>query len=144
VHCKLLRPKDSLDADMFPSSECFPEHDKEYKRRLGFAITAAVLTHSSNILVGVIMMRFRNDNQSEEDGDLIDQDGGLPHKALDKSSESQLNNSSDARLDSDSNIQYAKWTIWHKTGAGIATVIVSIIFTGIYYKTAQFPVVRSP
>lgn len=51
---------------MFPSFEYFPENNKEYKRRLGFAIITAVLTYSSNILVGVIGMRFRNDNQSKE------------------------------------------------------------------------------
>ena len=144
MHCKSLRRKDSIDADLFPSLECFPEHDKEYKWRLGFTIIAAVLTHSSSIIVGLIMMQFRNKNQSEEEGDPIEQDGGSSHEELDNRSEAQLNNSSDAQLDNGSDAQYVKWTVWYKTGAGIATVFLSITLTGCFYRNTQFPVVRNP
>jgi hypothetical protein len=141
VHCKSLRRKDSIDANLFPSFECFPEHDKEYKWRLGFTIIAAVLTHSPSMLVGVVMMRFRNKNQSEEEAE---QDGGSSHEELDNRSEAQLNNSSEAQRDNSSDIQYAKRTVVYKTGGQIATVLLSLTLTGCFYRNIQFPVVRNP
>ncbi len=98
MHCKSLWRKDSIDADLFSSFECFPELDKEYKVRLGLTIVAAVLTHSSGILVGAIMMRFGNEKESEEERDPIEQDRGSSHRGFDDTSGVQLNSSSEAQF----------------------------------------------
>jgi hypothetical protein len=87
VHYKSLWRKDLIDADLFLSFEYFPEYDKEYKWRLGLTIVAAVLTHSSSILVGAIIMRFRNEKESEEERDPIEQDRGSSHGGFDDGSE---------------------------------------------------------
>jgi hypothetical protein len=111
---------------------------------LGLTIIAAVLTHSSSILIGVIMMRFGNGNQLEEEEDLIEQGGGSSHEELDNRSEAQLNNSSNAQLEKSSDVQHAKRTIMFKIGVGIATVFISVTLTGCFYGNTQFPVVRNP
>lgn len=110
--------------------ECFPEYDKEHKWRLGLTIVAAVLTHSSSILAGAIMIGFWNETLRKEEGDSIEQDGGSSHEELDNRSEAHPSNVSEA--------QQVKWTIMYKTGLGIATVTL----TGCFYRKAQFPVVR--
>ena len=127
-----------IDADLFSSFECFPEHDKEYKWRLGLTIVAAVLTHSSSILVGAIMMRFGNEKESEEERDPIEQDRGSSHGGFDDRSEVQLNSSSEAQFE---NKARAKRTIMYKTGLGVATVSLSLILTGCFHRNAQFLVV---
>jgi hypothetical protein len=140
VHCKSLWRKDSIDADLFSSFECFPELDKEYKVRLGLTIVAAVLTHSPGILVGAIMMRFGNEKESEE-RDPIEQDRGSSHRGFDDTSGIQLNSSTEAQF---KNIASAKRTIMYKTGLGVATVFLSLILTGCFHRNAQFPVVCNP
>ena len=131
MHCKSLRRKESIDADLSLSFECFPEHDKEYKWRLGLTIVAAVLTHSSSMLVDVTMMRFWNETQWEEERDPIEQDGGSSYEEFDNRSEAQLKGR-------------AERTIMYKTGLGIATVFLSLILTGCFHRNASFPVVCNP
>jgi len=92
---------------------------------------AAVLTHSSSILAGAIMIGFWNETLRKEEGDSIEQDGGSSHEELDNRSEAHPSNVSEA--------QQVKWTIMYKTGLGIATVTL----TGCFYRKAQFPVVRN-
>ena len=140
MHCKSLWQKEAINADLLSSFECFPEHDREYKWRLGLTIVAAVLTHSSSILVGAIMMRFGNEKESEEERDPIEQDRGPSHGGFDDRSEVQLN-SSEAQFE---NKARAKRTIMYKTGLGVATVALSLILTGCFHRSAQFPVVCNP
>jgi hypothetical protein len=147
VHCKSLWRKDSIDADLFSSFECFPEHDKEYKWRLGLTIVAAVLTHSSSILVGVIMLRFVKEEESEsgEERDPIEQDRGSSQGGSDDGSEVQLDSSSESQFDCGEaqleNKARAQRTIMYKTGLGLGIVFLSLILTGCFHRNSQFPVV---
>lgn len=138
MHCESLLRKDSMDTNLFPSFECFPEHDDEYKWRLGLTIVAAVLTHSSSILVGITMMRFRNKNQLEEEGDLIEQDGGSSHEKLDNRSDVQFNRSSEVQLDNKRKVKHAKRTVMYKTGIGMATVFLSLTLTSVSIEMHSF------
>jgi hypothetical protein len=83
-------------------------------------------------------MQFGNEKESKKEKDPIKQDKGLFYKGFDNKSEVQFNSNSEAQFE---NKAEAKRIIIYKISFKVITISFSFIFTGYFYKNAQFLVI---